>query len=77
MKTYRTLDGALFTAESYAELAAHLWRSQFDPPPNLQDWMTGSAERARLWNGAQVRTDTPEHHIEDLLAAALLEEVIL
>lgn len=70
---YRTLDGALFTANSHAELAGQLWQSQFAPPASLEEWMAGSAERARLWNGAELRTDSPEHHIEDMLAAGLLE----
>ena len=70
---YRTLDGALFTAGSYEELAEQLWKSQFAPPATLEDWMEGSAERARLWNGAALRIDTPEHHIQDLLAAGLIE----
>lgn len=70
---YRTLDGAEFTAGSYAELAEALWKSQFAPPATLEEWMAGSAERARLWNGAELRVDTPEHHMEDMLTAGLVE----
>ena len=72
---YRTLDGAKFTAGSYEELATQLWHSQFIRPATLEEWMNGSAERARLWNGAELRTDSPEHHIEDMLAAGLIETV--
>ena len=72
---YRTIDGATFTAGSYAELAGELWHSQFDPPPTLEAWMAGSAERAKLWNNAILRVDTVEHHIEDMIASGLLEEL--
>lgn len=70
---YRTLDGAEFTASSYTELAQALWKSQFVPPPTLEEWMAGSAERAALWNGAALRVDSVDHHIEDMLAAGLIE----
>ena len=70
---YRTLDGARFTASSPEELAKELWQSQFDPPATLEEWMQGSAERAKLWNGAILRTDSVDNHIADMLAAGLLE----
>lgn len=70
---YRTIDGAKFTADSYQDLAEQLWQSQFIPPPTLQEWMKGSAHRAKMWNGSELRTDTVEHHIEDMLAAELIE----
>lgn len=72
---YRTLDGARFTASSHAELAEALWHSQFSPPETMQEWMQGSAERAQMWNGAILRTDTPENHVDDLIAFGFLERV--
>ncbi len=72
---YRSLDGKVFTAGSPKELAVALWKSQFIPPDTLEEWMAGSAERARLWSGAELRVDTAEHHIEDMLAARLIEVV--
>lgn len=72
---YRTIDGARFTASSYDELAKELWLSQFAPPATIEEWMKGSAERANLWNGTTLRTDSLQHHIEDMLAAGLVEAV--
>ena len=72
---YRTLDGAEFTASSSGELAQALWKSQFTPPPTLEEWMAGSAERAKLWNGAELRIDAVEHPIEDMVAAGLIEMI--
>ena len=71
----RTLDGALFVASSYEELAHALWQSQFNPPATLQEWMQGSAQRATMWNGATLRTDTPEHHIADMFTHGLIERI--
>jgi len=72
---YRSLDGKVFTAGSYRELAEEYWQSQFDPPPTIEEWMAGSAKRARIWNEAEIRTDTVEHHIEDLIANGFIEVV--
>lgn len=72
---YRSLDNKVFTAGSHRELAEALWKSQFDPPPTIEEWMAGSAKRARIWDESTLRTDTVEHHIEDMLAAGLMEVV--
>ena len=72
---YPTLAGVRLRAISHADLAEARWHSQFSPPETMQEWMQGSAERAQMWNGAILRTDTPENHVDDLIAFGFLERV--
>lgn len=72
---YRSLDGKTFEAESPEDLARSLWQTKFMPEPSLEEWMQGSAERARIYNGSELRMDTVEHHIQDLIAAGFLTPV--
>jgi len=38
----------------------------------LEEWMQGSARRARDWNGAIIRTSSAEDHVRDLIEAGIL-----
>jgi hypothetical protein len=37
--------------------------------------MIGSAQRAKNWNGAIIRTSSPEEHVQDLIDAGVLTPV--
>lgn len=74
---YITLDDKVFEAESLEDLAQALWQSKFIPEPTLEEWMQGSASRAKNYNGETLRTDAIENHMLDMIAAGfirLLEE---
>ncbi|MDK2955429.1 MAG: hypothetical protein PWQ57_925 [Desulfovibrionales bacterium] len=71
MPLYRTPDGAEFLAASPAELAEQLRESKFIPETTIASWMAASAERARVLD-VVLRTDTVEHHIQDMLDGGLL-----
>lgn len=72
MPRYTTLNGKTLEAESLRGIAEALWHMKLVPEPTLEEWMLGSAERAKMWNGAIVRTSSPEEHVLDLVAAGLL-----
>ncbi len=72
---YRAMDGYEIEAQSYQELAEKLWHSMFIPDDNIQDWMVNSAKRAAIYNESVIRTDTVEHHIEDLITAGFVSPV--
>jgi hypothetical protein len=57
------------------ELAEALWREMLVPEPTLEAWMENSARRAKEWNGAAIRTSSPEDHVADLIAAGLVVPV--
>lgn len=69
---YRTLDGKVLEARDQAALGQALWQGSFLPEPTLEDWMAASARRALVYNGSQIRTDSVEHHVQDLVAAGFL-----
>lgn len=72
---YRAMDGYEIEAEDYQELAEKLWKSMFIPDDNIQDWMSNSAKRAAIYNESVIRTDTVEHHIQDLIEAGFISKV--
>ena len=72
MLRYKTPDGKPLEAESLRALAEALWREMKFPDPSLEEWMRGSAARAKNWNGAVIRTTSPEEHMLDLIAAGIL-----
>ncbi len=72
MYRYQTLDGKPLEAENLRGIAEALWQMMLVPPPTLEEWMQGSAKRAKDWNGAVIRTGSPEEHVRDLIEAGLL-----
>lgn len=72
---FRAMDGYEIEAESNQKLAEKLWQSMFIPDATIDEWMAGSAKRAAIYNGSQIRTDCIDHHIEDLIAAGFISKV--
>ncbi|MDE5831744.1 MAG: hypothetical protein K2H64_01950 [Desulfovibrio sp.] len=72
---YRCMDGYEIEAKDYRELAVKMWQSMFDPNPTLEEWMEGSAKRAKIYNLSEIRTDTVDHHMEDLIKAGFVSPV--
>lgn len=70
---YRHSDGFTFEADTPEQAAQILWKSMFIPNDTIEEWMHGSSMRAGERNGVTLRTDTVEHHIEDMLRAGWLE----
>ncbi len=73
---YKTLNDKIVSGQSHREVAEALWQLMLVPEPTLEEWMEGSARRAHEWNGATIRTTTPEDHVEDLIAAGFLEREV-
>ncbi len=72
---YHCIDEKVFEADNYEDLAHQLWKSQFDSPPTIEEWMVGFAHRAEMWDGSKLRTDTPTHLVEDAVARGLIERL--
>lgn len=73
-----TLDGAEFSGETpRAVVEAMRDASPFTAALSLEDYMRGVVLRAEnLHPLATVRCDMPEHFLEDMVAAKLLEHVV-
>lgn len=72
MCRYITLNGETLEAPSLQGIAEALWQMKLVPEPTLEEWMLGSAIRAKNWNGAVIRTSSPEEHVQDLIEAGFL-----
>ena len=55
------------------ELAMAMNSILFSPDKTLEQWMQGSAWRAKQWNGSIIRCDNVEVHLEDLVKAKIIE----
>jgi len=69
---FRAPNDIIVEGQSYREVAEALWKLMMVPEPTLEEWMVGSARRAREWDGSVVRTTSPEEHIEDLITSGFL-----
>jgi hypothetical protein len=67
-------NGRMYPGRSARAAVIAMWR---DAPhakaSTLAAYMAGCAWRAREWNGAEVRVDSPDHFLADLAAAGLLQ----
>jgi len=70
----RTNDGKKLTATEPAEIVSELHYWSFAQSRDDQTWMAEAAYRARLMTGRQVRCDSPEEFVEDLLKQGFLIE---
>ena len=73
---YRFIDGYEFEAGTAVEICTAIWKSmKFSFRSNLQEWMDANAAVMKEGLGEKLRTDTPEHHVEDMLVAGILKAI--
>ncbi len=72
MYKFKTLSDETLEAESLQGIAEQLWQMKFIPEPTLEEWMLGSAKRAKDWCGAEVSTASVEEHVQGLVDAGVL-----
>lgn len=74
---YRALDGYEIEARDYSELTEKLWKSMFIPDATIEEWMINSERCAGIYSECMcaekimIRSDTVQHHIEDLINTVL------
>lgn len=71
-KTY-DLDGLHGSA---ADVVRDLHKSSRAPSVDDRTWMQETAGRVELMNGIPIRTDSPEHFLDDLVSCNLLHVVM-
>ena len=72
MYKFTTLDGHILEADSLEGIARQLWQLKLIPEATLEEWMLGSAKRAKDWNGAEVSVNSPDEHVADLVRCGVL-----
>lgn len=74
MYKFTTLDGNTLEAEDLQGIAEQLWRMKFIPEATIEDWMLGSAKRAKDWCGEDVSVASVDEHVRDLVRVGVLVE---
>lgn len=72
---FKTLNGKTVEAVSLHGVAEAMWDMKLVKEPTLEEWMVGSAERAKMWDNSVISTASPEAHIEDLIRCGFLTPV--
>ncbi|MBP3731404.1 MAG: hypothetical protein J6I40_08050 [Mailhella sp.] len=73
---YRFIDGYEFEADTAEEICAAIWKSmKFAFHSSLQEWMDANASVMSEGLGERLRTDTPEHHVEDMIKAGIIRGI--
>ena len=70
----KTLNGKRYfgTAE---QILIQLKQDSWFPVRTITEWLFGLQYRARLWNHSEIRIDTAEHTVIDLIKFEILEEI--
>ena len=71
--TVKVLDGAVFTAPDADSLIKMIHADERGPRTQLADWMAEYARRHKYFVEAEIRTDTTEHFLADIIAAKAME----
>lgn len=71
---YRMNDGALYRADTAAELVAAMHETSFAPAASDEDWMEEVAKRTWQQTGTPVRFGTAAEFVEDLMNIGLIKE---
>lgn len=66
------VNGNAIEAATSADLVSQMHKASFDPDGTDQEFMVATASRVRLQNGQQVRSDTADHFVADLIAAGMI-----
>jgi hypothetical protein len=73
MPNYKTYDGDVLTATSPADLVRQLHAGSRAQAPSDAEFMHQYAERVKVQSGAEIRYDSPEHFIADLIKVKRLK----
>ena len=72
-KLYETLDGKRFTAATSTELIEQLRQDSFAEAPDLISFMADVSKRCYEYRSCNIRIDTHDHFVEDLLQHEFLK----
>ena len=73
---YRFIDGFVFEAETPEAICTAIWKSmKFSFRANLQEWMDANSRIMSEGLKESLRTDSPKHHVEDMLRFGIIKRV--
>ena len=72
----RFIDGYAFTADTKQGACEALWHSmRFSLYDTLSEWMTANAGIMQNAFSVTLRSDSPEHHFDDMIKHRILEKL--
>jgi len=74
MKNYEIYGGGNIEAASHFDLALAMRRTSHTPTDSLQEFMEQTAYRCKIQRGSEIRTDTVDHFVEDLISNGFIRE---
>lgn len=57
------------------EVVENMWQTSFDPNDTMEEYMQDVAKRAKVQRGSDVRTDSVDSFVEDLVKEGFLKEI--
>lgn len=74
MRKY-SINGEIFEATGSKDLVGQMRQSSFTVESSLEAFMVAAAARAAEQSGSEVRSDTADHFVADLIKIGLIKEV--
>ncbi len=72
---YKAIDGKIFEAETPQQLIEAMRNDSFSPGKNTRDFMLNVSESSYHFDNSNIRINTPENFVQDLLKNGFLEEI--
>ena len=72
---YELIDGQRIEGETLSDIVAGMAQEKFDEPRSMQSYRKASADRVQEIYGLEVRFDTDENFIQDLIHAELIKRI--
>lgn len=72
---YQMRDGKVFTASSATDLVEQMRAASYQASKDVQEFMGNVSENSYYYNHSNIRTDSPENFVEDLIAGKLVRKV--
>lgn len=75
MTQYKLVDGSVIQGNNAAELINAIRGSVWEQELSLSEYMGKLQERVKIYSGHDIRSDTPDNCLADLITAKYLEIV--
>lgn len=72
MNSYLMLGGGVISADTPERLAELMRSNSRSPGSSLDHYMADVSIRCRIWNDSQIRYDTAENFVSDLISAGFI-----
>jgi hypothetical protein len=72
---YELIDGTRIEGETLRDIVIGMAEEKFDAPRSLAGYRRASASRIKELYGIEVRSDSDQHFVQDLVGAELIRRI--